>query len=129
MIEKISLTILSAMAIATQLFSDSAGSTFDTDHLVAKKSQYDQQTMSPGDCSDMSQDEQDFAAQLNDVNAMMFCSKMTSDQRQKAMKMTGMRGPSGTKMTPDDAVQNVMKKNGMQDAGKNQRGSNACPVQ
>ncbi len=84
--------------------------------------------MSPGDCSDMSDDEQDFASQLNDTNSMMFCSKMTPMQRQKAMQMAGMRGPSGTKMSPDDAVQNVMKNSGMQ-GGKGQRGSSACPVQ
>ena len=94
---------------------------------------YNDQMMQSPDCSSLSMDEQSFASQLNDTNAMTFCSTMTPAQRQKAMQMNGTRGPSGKKMTPDDAVQSVMKSSNMQGsgqgAGKNQKSSSACPVQ
>lgn len=91
-------------------------------------SSFDETMLPPGNCSAMTQDEQDFSAKLNDTNAMLFCSKMTSAQRQKAMQMAGTRGPSGVKMTPDDAVQNVSRNSGMP-SGNKQRGGSACPVQ
>lgn len=88
----------------------------------------DDSMMMNDSCSGLSADEQNFASQLNDSNAMMFCSQMTPAQRQKAMQMNGTRGPSGTKMSPDDSVQYAMK-NSAPNAGKGQRGSGACPVQ
>lgn len=120
------LFFFSTCALSSAAFS-SEGS-----EIAAKQNQNnyynDQMTMTP-DCSDLSMDEQNFASQLNDTNAMMFCSKMTPMQRQKAMQMNGTRGPSGKKMTPDDAVQSVMKNGNTQGTGKGQRGSSACPVQ
>lgn len=86
----------------------------------------DDQMISPNQCSALTQDEQNFAKNLNDMNAMMFCTKMSPVQRQKAMQMSTMRGPNGNKMTPDDAVQNVM---GTNPNNGRQRGTGACPVQ
>jgi hypothetical protein len=117
--------ILSTCALSSTIFSAE-------NEIAAKQNQnnyYDDQMMMTPDCSDLTMDEQNFASQLNDTNAMMFCSKMTPMQRQKAMQLNGTRGPSGKKMTPDDAVQSVMKSGNMQGTGKGQRGSSACPVQ
>jgi hypothetical protein len=113
------------IAIALSTCSASLFST-DEGNQIAQNSQ---KMMSPGDCSDMTQGEQDFASQLNDANSMMFCSKMTPVQRQRAMQMAGMQGPSGNPMSPDDAVQNVMKNSGGMPNNRGPRGSGACPVQ
>jgi hypothetical protein len=130
--EKIFILAIAMSALSVPLFSAESPSSLENEKLLAQRNQYndnsDQAMMSPADCSEMSEDEQDFASQLNDANSKTFCSKMTPMQRQKAMQMTGMRGSSGTKISPDDAVQNVMKNSGMQ-GGKGQRGSGACPVQ
>lgn len=120
------------LGILTILSSLSLSAAENDEKLITQNNNY--KNNSSGDnmmndsCSGLSADEQTFASQLNDSNAMMFCSQMTPAQRQKAMQMNGTRGPSGTKMSPDDSVQNVMK-NSAPNAGKGQRGSGACPVQ
>lgn len=87
-----------------------------------------QQMMMPQDaCSNLSAEEQDFAGQLTQANAMTFCSQMSPVQRKKAMQMVQVSGSSGMQMSPDDAVQNVMQnktQNNMR-----QRTGGACPVQ
>ena len=133
--KKIFLTALFMTLFSMPLFSNDSALSAESEKLVAKKStntksQYaDEPMMSQSDCSALSSDEQDFASQLNDGNAMMFCSKMTPVQRQKAMQMAGMQGPSGAQMSPDDAVQKVMQNSGGQMNKGNRKGAGACPVQ
>jgi|GEM_PF-6920139 len=132
--KEIFLTALFMTVFSVPLFSNDSAQ-FAESELVAKKStntksQYaDEPMMSQSDCSALSSDEQDFASQLNDANAMMFCSKMTPMQRQKAMQMSGMQGSSGAQMSPDDAVQKVMQNSGGQMNKGNRKGAGACPVQ
>ncbi|HEY2810776.1 MAG TPA: hypothetical protein VGJ00_05255 [Rhabdochlamydiaceae bacterium] len=91
-----------------------------------KKQYGDTPMISPNACSGLTDEEQNFAAMLNDSNAMMFCSKMSPMQRQKAMQMSATGGPAGVpRMSPDDSVQAVMQGNTM----TRPRGSGACPVQ
>src|SRR5689334_3788703 len=103
------LTSLFILLCNIPLFSSEGALSAESEKLVAKKSPSmkspyaDEPMMSTSDCSALSSDEQDFASQLNDNNAKIFCSKMSPMQRQQAMQMSGMRGLSGTKMTPDEA--------------------------
>ena len=93
--------------------------------MMAPKNNTMQQQMSPmGDCSQLTTDEQSFAAKLTSTNAMNFCSKMNPSQRQRAMQMTTTPDASGTMMNPNDAVQKVMQDNGMTQS----RSGGACPV-
>lgn len=118
--KKIFAIVICGMAFSPPLFSASKSNQNNSNQ------QYNNSMMMSQDaqdaCSNLSSDEQDFAAKLNDMNAMTFCAQMSPIQRQKAMQMTGSRGPSGTKMTPDDAVQSVMQNN------TPQRSGGACPV-
>lgn len=97
-----------------------------------KKSQQkyaDEPLLSQDACSSLTKEEQNFASQLNDDNALIFCSQMSSTQRQKAMQMAQARGKSSPKISPDDAVQNVIQKDNIQNNNKRPRSGGACPVQ
>lgn len=84
-------------------------------------------------CSQLSQAEQNFAAQIMDMNnKMMFCSQMTMQQRQQAMQMMGQPDSSGNVMNADQAVQQVMGSSPMmapQTQPKSNASSGGCPVQ
>jgi hypothetical protein len=78
------------------------------------------------DCSQMSVDEQNFAAQLTDMNnKMMFCSQFTAQQRQMAMQMMGQTDAAGNMITADQAVMQVM---GMGASTTQTRSGGGCPV-
>lgn len=101
----------------------SAASLFAQDQNVAQNNDNMNNMNMSDDCSQLSDDEQNFAGQLSDMNAMAFCSKMSSMQRQKAMQMSTMKGGN---MSPDDAVQKVMQGNMSKQPSRNSGG--ACPV-
>lgn len=65
------------------------------------------------DCSNLTEDEQNFAQQMSPANQMMFCQKFNQKQRSKAMDMAGTMDNNGKMMTADMAVQKVAKDNNM----------------
>jgi hypothetical protein len=77
------------------------------------------------DCSTMSADMQQFAAQLSAQNKMMFCGQFTGPQRAAAMQMAGQPDETGAMMTGDQAVQKVASSNKMTPNPKTPTG---CPV-
>lgn len=81
------------------------------------------------DCSQLSPDEQNFAAQLMDMtNKRMFCTQFTSQQRQQAMQMMGQPDASGNTMSADQAVTNVMGMGAMSPGAQSRTGAGgACP--
>jgi hypothetical protein len=119
--KKVFTTILLVASCSSFLLSA------DNKNKNPPKKQYgDTPMMSQDMCSDLTDEEQNFAAMLNNNNAMTFCSKMSPMQRQKAMQMSATAGPAGVpRMSPDDAVQAVMQGNTM----TRPRGAGACPVQ
>ncbi|MES2122310.1 MAG: hypothetical protein V4492_05980 [Chlamydiota bacterium] len=61
-------------------------------------------------CSSMSQDEQDFAAKLLDMNnQVVFCSQFSPGQRQQAMDIAGKPDANGNAVSADDAVAQTMQ--------------------
>jgi hypothetical protein len=83
------------------------------------------QMMQAPDCSQLTQDEQNFAAQvMNMNNRAMFCNQFTPQQRQQAMQMMGQQDSSGNAMSADQAVQQVMGSSAQQTT----RASRGCPV-
>lgn len=90
------------------------------------------QTMNqPSACSQLTTEEQNFAAQVMDMNnKSMFCSQFTAQQRQQAMQMMGQPDPTGKMMTADQAVQQVMGSTGTSPAGTQAkpRTGGGCPV-
>ena len=79
----------------------------------------------PMDCSNMSQEMQQFASQLNTTNKKMFCGQFTDGQRASAMQMSSVPDTSGMTMSPDMAVQKVAGASGASPQQKNPTG---CPV-
>ena len=82
--------------------------TFSTGHaqaavLVAKEPPYGSPYYEK-QCSNFSQDMQQFSDKLNDANLKIFCSEFNDTQRKQAMQMT-----SQMKMTPDQSVEMVAK--------------------
>ena len=91
-------------------------------------------SMSMADCSSLSMNEQQFAAQLGMMARTAFCTKFNQNQRATAMQMSGTVMPSGYTMTPDEAVIKVARDNNLMPTMQQQGGSNApgtsggCPV-
>ena len=77
------------------------------------------------DCSMMSPDMQEFAAQLTQDNKALFCGKFTDGQRASAMQMTSTEVSPGMTMSPDEAVQKISGASGSNPQGKSPKG---CPV-
>ena len=73
------------------------------------------------DCSNLTQDESDYARKLNDKNRQAFCGRFSASQRKQAMQMScnGMmncgsnRNAGKNVMKPDDAVAKMMRDNNM----------------
>jgi hypothetical protein len=86
------------------------------------------QTATP-DCSQLNQAEQNFAAQIMDINnRAMFCSQFSIQERQQAMQMMGQPDSSGNLMNADQAVQQVMGSGSMPMSQQKPRSSGGCPV-
>jgi hypothetical protein len=80
----------------------------------------------PMDCSNMSMDMQQFAAQLNTMNKKMFCGQFNASQRSTAMQYAAQQDSNGNNMmSADQAVQKVAADNNMKPAQKTPTG---CPV-
>lgn len=81
-------------------------------------------------CSSMSQDEQDFAAKLLDMNnQVIFCSQFSPGQRQQAMDLAGKPDATGNMVSADDAVAQTMQGSsaGAGTTSKRKPGG-ACPM-
>ncbi len=73
----------------------------------AAVSHADTQAPAAADCSQLSMEEQQFAAKLNEKNQALFCGQFTAEQRADAMKMMGMADEMGHPITADQAVEKV----------------------
>ncbi len=61
-------------------------------------------------CSEMSQEEREFAAKLLDMNNQtIFCSQFSPGQRQQAMDLAGKPDANGNTQSADDAVSQTMQ--------------------
>ena len=77
------------------------------------------------DCSNMSQEMQQFAGQLSGTNKGMFCGKFNDTQRTQAMQMAAQVDPNGKPMmSGDQAVQKVASDSGMAPM----KSPSGCPV-
>jgi hypothetical protein len=88
--------------------------------------------MQAPDCSQLTQDEQNFAAKIMDMNnKKMFCSQFSPQQRQQAMRMNGQMDTSGNMMGPDQAVQKAMgaTPKSVIPSTQQKSSSGGCPVQ
>lgn len=80
----------------------------------------------PMDCSNMSMDMQQFAAQLNAMNKRMFCGQFNASQRSTAMQYASQQDSNGNNMmNANQAVQKVAAENNMTPSQKSPTG---CPV-
>jgi hypothetical protein len=83
------------------------------------------QMMQAPDCSQLTQDEQNFAAQIMNMNnRTLFCNQFTSQERQQAMQMMGQKDSSGNAISADQAVQQVLGSGAQQTT----RANRGCPV-
>ena len=78
------------------------------------------------DCSNMSMDMQQFAAQLSMANKRMFCGQFSDAQRSAAMQYVGKPDASGNMMNANQAVQKVAADNNM--TPSTQKSPTGCPV-
>lgn len=77
------------------------------------------------DCSGLTTDMQQFAAQLNPANQKLFCGQFNDTQRVSCMQMANQQNVNGTMMmTPDQAVQKTAAANNM----IQQKTPTGCPV-
>lgn len=89
--------------------------------------QQEQNTQMPS-CSQLTPAEQNFAAQVIDMNNKeAFCSQFTAAQRRQAMQMMGQPDGSGNRMTADQAIQQVMSTT-VPPANKTRPRTGGCPV-
>jgi hypothetical protein len=80
------------------------------------------------DCSNLSADEQQFAAQLSAPNKAIFCGQLTPAQRMAAMQMVRTPDATGAMLTPDQAVQRVAPAPAPAPSSQPQN-AGGCPVQ
>ncbi len=122
-----------ALAAGSQLFAAPASANGATGQQPASGSaQQGQMMMQSPNCSQLTQTEQNFAAQIMDMNnRTMFCTQFTAQQRQQAMQMMGQPDSSGNTMNADQAVQQVMGSGSMPSPATQPRprtSGGACPV-
>ncbi len=122
-----------AATAGLQLFAAPASANGATGQQPANgASQQGQMMMQTPNCNQLTPAEQNFAAQIMDMNnKTMFCTQFTAQQRQQAMQMMGQTDSSGNKMNADQAVQQVMGSGSMSTPATQQKprtSGGACPV-
>ena len=85
-----------------------------------------QDMMASSECSNLSDQEQQFARQLSDMHRTMFCRHFSVSQRMDAMTLASSTavGPNGkkTSVIPDESVEIVMKNSRQQKSNGSQGG-------
>lgn len=82
------------------------------------------------DCTQLTEAEQDFAAQIMDMNnKTAFCSQFTLEQRDQCMQLLGQPDNNGNPMNADQACMQVMGSNTPMTQQKSTGVRGGCPVQ